>query len=41
MDEEFIKALGGTLTLEVMDKNALRAFAWVPPASDFELGREE
>ncbi|KAG4240301.1 hypothetical protein PC116_g11711 [Phytophthora cactorum] len=23
MDEEFIKALGGTLTLEVMDKNAL------------------
>ncbi|KAG3231826.1 hypothetical protein PI124_g23079 [Phytophthora idaei] len=36
MDDAFVEALGGKLTLEDIDKDALRRFEWSPPSSNFE-----
>ncbi|KAG3141996.1 hypothetical protein PC128_g24886 [Phytophthora cactorum] len=40
MDDAFVEALGGKLTLEDIDKDALRRFEWSPPSSNFEPDSE-
>ncbi|KAG3086668.1 hypothetical protein PI125_g18889 [Phytophthora idaei] len=40
MDDAFVEALGGKLTLEDIDKGALRWFEWSPPSSNFEPDSE-
>ncbi|KUF83069.1 hypothetical protein AM587_10006305 [Phytophthora nicotianae] len=36
MDDAFVEGLGGTLTLDAIDKDALRRFEWSTPSSSFE-----
>ncbi|KAG2886858.1 hypothetical protein PC115_g20553 [Phytophthora cactorum] len=40
MDDAFVEVLGGKLTLEDIDKDALRRFEWSPPSSNFEPDSE-
>ncbi|ETP39508.1 hypothetical protein F442_13044 [Phytophthora nicotianae P10297] len=41
MDDAFVEGLGGTLTLDAIDKDALRRFEWSTPSSSFEAATGE
>ncbi|KAG6942191.1 hypothetical protein JG688_00018264, partial [Phytophthora aleatoria] len=36
MDDAFVEGLGGKITLEEIDKDAIRRFAWSAPSSELE-----